>query len=722
MLSDMNEQVSSRDAHIKALEAQVVTLRTANLQTNSNSNSNGTTPSSSMSSPNSNADLEALQKKNTLLQEKLNKAVAHLKPLVEENKSLGAKLAVKESEIESLKTQISSSNTSNNSNSNNNNYGDNNTINMYAEEISQLKQENNQLQTKLTETTSNHDTLLQAKQQLEVLLSDTTSKHAHSQHRIDELSVQVSDSEKKRSQLEAELDLAKTQLDDLEEQCHESMATIESLEMQLKDFKTSAATAEHDQYQQNSTGKTKSDRELELEAAVLEGEESLRRVRGELTALQDKLQKSSMALEGMERDHQSALEALILEKDAELDELNKRLAESLANKSSHQRKLETLILDKDAELDELNKRLAESLEKKSSHQCELETLILDKDAELDELNKRLAESLENKSSHQRELETLILEKDAELDELNKRLTESLEKTSQAHTENSASLQAELDSLTKDYESLKRKAKSDLDEHHSLKSAWQATESDLQSRVSELTDALDTQTHTTETQVSEKVARALESRNAQVVLEMQELRERFDGESRAALMKYQGDLERLEGEIQQRDELISQLQGLQNAQSSDQEHRVRLLQEERVALETQLEDALNKMEGLQKSLEERDMESTLLKQEGLQYIQERDEMERRVQELSEELNVARASIDESQGLSSEVLESLVAHLALAVEPNQAELLQVPENLESQVPELSELLVRVWNTILSLRTRVNQLESEQPDADNMKTGTF
>ncbi|KAI8843592.1 hypothetical protein BC829DRAFT_295101 [Chytridium lagenaria] len=74
---DFNDQLSGRDNHIKALEARLVAMRQH-------------AATSPPQSPSADADRAAL------LQEKLNKAVSHLKPLIEENKSLSLKVAEKE--------------------------------------------------------------------------------------------------------------------------------------------------------------------------------------------------------------------------------------------------------------------------------------------------------------------------------------------------------------------------------------------------------------------------------------------------------------------------------------------------------------------------------------------------------------------------------------------------------------------------------------------------
>ncbi|KAJ3217241.1 hypothetical protein HDU67_008263 [Dinochytrium kinnereticum] len=89
---DLHEEISSRDNHIKALEARLVAMRQS--------------AASPPQSPSQDSDRAAL------LQEKLNKAVSHLKPLIEENKSLSARLEDKEKnesrlfeEIRRLKSQ-----------------------------------------------------------------------------------------------------------------------------------------------------------------------------------------------------------------------------------------------------------------------------------------------------------------------------------------------------------------------------------------------------------------------------------------------------------------------------------------------------------------------------------------------------------------------------------------------------------------------------------------
>ncbi|KAJ3308792.1 hypothetical protein HDU76_003809 [Blyttiomyces sp. JEL0837] len=477
--SEFNEQISTRDHHIKALESKIVELRKA-------------TPPPPQSVTNSTADAE----RAAILQEKLNKAVSHLKPLIEENRNLAAKLQESESKCQELSSEIAELKNVGGSGA-----GAGGDDELKAE-VDRLRQEHAffkehiaSLEATVEEFNEKEDALAR-----EAELANEAHQKAHMREK--ELAKRVKEIEIERDQTAKETERLTNQVESLKLELAKSTETARG----LKDDVTN-------QLEQKISELEKALKSEKAEARIVEdirqkATEELDRLTAlhaeEIGALQQTAKKSMEELEDLKQRHDKAVEEISrLEKALKSEKAESRIIEDLRVKATeeidrlvavhaeeidalqqsvtakendiqaltqrHERALDALkkeIASKDAEIDRLRAFLEGAASEGAAKDAILaevdrlrkENYVLSKNAaELEELKVKEVEELHNVISELRqgaassrrdvesEMETLKTEI-SRLTSLNEATVASLKEQHDAQLEEKSALVAALDGL------------------------------------------------------------------------------------------------------------------------------------------------------------------------------------------------------------------------------------------------------------------------------------
>ncbi|KAJ3406136.1 hypothetical protein HDV05_006170 [Chytridiales sp. JEL 0842] len=384
---DLNEQLSSRDSHIKALEAQLVQLRQSQ---------QSIPPSVTDTQPSKDAERAAL------LQEKLNKAVSHLKPLMEENRTLSARMAEKEAVEEELRAEIQSLILASQQSGADvaqrmNNAEDGEVASQLQVQIQELESEQQFLKEhaqRLEETLLERDAEIE---RLESLVSNgvQTLPDGANPDVISSLRQQV-------EELKSEQQFLKEHAQRLEETLLERDAEIEHLTLA-----------------QQSTGDQKT---------MPENPDVVNRLQQQLQELESEQQ--------FLKDHAQRLEETLLERDAEIERLE---AAKESDEQSYQSDIEQLK----EKMKMLAQKLKESLEQQQQQQSESEEAIQSLQNELEGLRRENAELVQ--SLAQVTNDTQQVGQNA-IDEMMEKLTLS-QKTIHEKENDLSSLQSELERLS-----------------------------------------------------------------------------------------------------------------------------------------------------------------------------------------------------------------------------------------------------------------------------------
>ncbi|KAJ3196466.1 hypothetical protein HK101_008873 [Irineochytrium annulatum] len=385
--TDLTEHLATRDNHIKALEARLMTMR------------NASQPSSPPPQPASDAEQRA-----NLLQEKLNKAVSHLKPLVEENRTLSAKLAEKETVEEELKAKLEKLQMNN------------------AEAAARLpvKTHDDVSEKKDADTAS----LRAHVAKLEASMEEAAAREEGMKEELQALSERLraeakvstaaADDRTRAEELSAENERLKRMLSEKEHAVTDLDGIVSAKDdeiMRLRDEKerlTSTNKSRSDDVNSALGGLKKENVELKehvstLETALHERDEELALTKSELETISEAMQQSSQVAlerENLQRELRKSEEAALTNRERLQGEI-KEFAERVNVLKSEVEEREMELRKKEEAVRLLHEKESDSrakLELGSARERELQSRISAQDAELKSLHERLSNNVGSANS------------------------------------------------------------------------------------------------------------------------------------------------------------------------------------------------------------------------------------------------------------------------------------------------------------------------------------
>ncbi|KAJ3105912.1 hypothetical protein HDU96_008386 [Phlyctochytrium bullatum] len=341
-----HEELASRDEHIKVLESRLISMR----------------QSTTHSSPPQDSERAAL------LQEKLNKAVSHLKPLIEENKALVSRVSELEEERSRLNDQLSRS-TSNLGKEAVDDYTEKyNFIKSHAESLEKTVAEMNEKELELLDEIRS---LQDVNEQKSVTIDQLRETNAALEQKLHSSSHQIEseDKEAERSNFEAELASLRSQLEDASlgssrtsNLLQEALTRRSELEAELQDARRMLMLREKDVAELEEKAASVESLTASLQTLESEVQQAGRKIGALETALNDSTQ------------HRKDLEQFIAELERERDELKTQMigfekgqADVISQASSKQVEIEQLK----KEANEIKVRLEESINQLKEQEAQL---------------------------------------------------------------------------------------------------------------------------------------------------------------------------------------------------------------------------------------------------------------------------------------------------------------------------------------------------------------
>ncbi|KAJ3026194.1 UNVERIFIED_CONTAM: hypothetical protein HDU68_006068 [Siphonaria sp. JEL0065] len=633
--AEFRKQLEARDVHIKALEKQITSFR-----------ANPSSPSLPTPTSATTANSTDLEERNQQLQEKLMKAVGHLKPLVEENRALKAKVA--ELEAQSISSNSTPTDTTATDSLRNEIKSLTSTIESLHVEKKTLTESLLHAETEIQSLSTELNAIKAEKSgwdthrvELVELQESLTRKHAADLEKLvqdsrasDTQYLGVLEREKRRvSLLEAEKELVDRELGD-------SKGLVGRLEAEIGALKEQVAAAAS-----SVASRTNNDAVVQELESVKESHattaKSLQQAQEKITKLATKLKHTLETNQSLQKQLKSAIESSDLQSQlsvlqAQLESTQSMLAASQARESEllkHVQDLESSVTasatqpppsstnnleSKIETLTEDLEFLKSEIEELSSTNSTLSKSLKESQETNSTLNSSLREALQLKDTLQQQLDEAIASasaKGGDTDRWGDIPTSATEEIAPAGA--SLELELSLQTLKTENESLKQQVSTLESKAEKLvKKLAQTAESsqELSSQIDELSATL--QQHVESISVLEAAKSGLEAHNstlegsvsalqgekAELEARTSELEQQvIDSITRAEKLKY--DFDFMEVANADKEGLISSLQAeLESLKSAafsatdsativqDLETKISFLTQETVTLSTQLETA------------------------------------------------------------------------------------------------------------------------------------
>uniref|UniRef100_A0A672R928 Golgin subfamily B member 1-like n=1 Tax=Sinocyclocheilus grahami TaxID=75366 RepID=A0A672R928_SINGR len=480
-----------------------------------------------------------------------------------------------------------------------------------------------------------------------------------------------------------------------------------------------------------------------LESGEREKEEMLERMKERETSFEAELTNMKVSLETKletlenERDQNiTALNAELLKKTAEVDEIREKLESGQREKQETLEKMKERESAFEAELINLKVSLGTILETSENERDQnissLNAELLKKTAEVDEMraNSLYAELLkktaevdeirEKLESGQREKEEM-LEKmkerestfEAELTNLKVSLETRLETSENERDQNISSLNAELLKKTAELDEMRAKLESEEREKNEMLERMKARETSFEAELTNLKVSLETRLETTESEKEQTIS-ALNAELVKKTTELDELREKLSAEERESLEMLQERQIRFETEL-------ANLQACLEVAENQKEEMTKKLEVEVASRMEELHHLQEKLNEVERAREEES------KSERDRLAQMQNEFESLRETLDANKEEQKAGLQAKDALEKlwrgiQILTTAgEAEVEISIPTDPAQFLEVLPALEARLSNLTDeqqesqaCMSQITLTLQSLQGQLDKSTAEREEA--------